>query len=278
MRDKDHDPNMLFDEGKPVRRSRRVGQVRLPLINRRAGGLLVVAAIALAWSADCVPAREVARARLSRGARDSVTRSFAFSPDGGRIGTTDHEGRLALWDESKGWAVEGFRPFPLRADTLGFSPDGRILACGGRGAGLTIWDLPSNEWRVVPVPIDRVKCLAFSPDGRSLAVTTERDGRILLWDMVAGRVKRTFSYRFPVQSIAFSRDGRQLFVGGRELESGIAIWDLETGDHRRRLGETRARRHRNVLLARRHLTGHGRRVRALRPHLGAAIGRGGSPT
>ncbi len=117
---------------------------------------------------------------------------------------------------------------------MSFSPDGRFLACAGFGTGVIVRDLQSDEaMRRLPVPLDSSWIVAYSPDGRTLAVTTDRDGRIVLWDLAAGRVARTLHAPGPVASLAFSSDGHSLASGGGQSNPSLILWDLDTG--RRRL-------------------------------------------
>jgi hypothetical protein len=74
-----------------------------------------------------------------------------------------------------------------------------------------------------------VETLAFSPDGRTLAVSLrdqgKRSGRVLLWELSTREVRSEFrGHRGPIASLAFSPDGRTLATGGSDTT--VLVWDL----------------------------------------------------
>ncbi len=77
---------------------------------------------------------------------------------------------------------------------------------------------------------DEVRCLAFSPDSKTLATGSGHlDGTIRLWDVATGRERmRIPSQLGTVTSLAFSPDARVLYsAGGRNFP--LRIWDATTG-------------------------------------------------
>jgi WD40 repeat protein len=73
----------------------------------------------------------------------------------------------------------------------------------------------------------RLDCLAFSPDGRRLAVTGDR-GVVQVWDLLARRVERTFSagaYTYASNVVLFPECDELVVLNCYSLR----IFDLKTG-------------------------------------------------
>jgi WD40 repeat protein len=178
-----------------------------------------------------------------------VTPDLVFAPDGHYLAGGGPRRQLCLWDVASGnlvWEV------PARAgqviERFAFSPDGFCLAAVHADATVTLYDtltgtrrgtlgasnpsrgrlhltfsfdngsaLLATRWHV---PI----CLAFSPDGRYLAVAKDTP-EIHVWDVLAGREIGQFSgHEGGVVSLLFGRDGKQLFSGG--TDTTVLAWDL----------------------------------------------------
>lgn len=120
---------------------------------------------------------------------------------------------------------------------------GGTLVTAGYDGTLRWFDLSKRE------PIRTVKAhdfwswqLAASPDGTKVASATgqylaggyryepaaEREPSVKVFDSATGELLRALSHVPPVQSVAFSPDGR--FLAAANLVGEIRVWDLETGD------------------------------------------------
>ncbi|MBD0839994.1 protein kinase [Streptomyces sp. TRM68416] len=141
-----------------------------------------------------------------------------------------------------------------------FSPDGRTVAAAsfrratdkkdeedagpeaiGDSGCIQLWDVATRRLSTLTkggsdfLP----RALAFSPDGRTLAVGSAGSDSVTLWNMATGRVKATldrdWGYGYGdwthTTSLAFSPDGRTLVVCGSNRHLGpdrgyLRLWDL----------------------------------------------------
>jgi WD40 repeat protein len=71
-------------------------------------------------------------------------------------------------------------------DSIGFSPDGKLLASASLDGSVTVWDVNRKEAVADlrgSVPAFAVR---FSPDGKLVAVG-DSSGAVVLWDVASGR-------------------------------------------------------------------------------------------
>jgi WD40 repeat protein len=177
-----------------------------------------------------------------KGHANRVT-SLAYSPDGKRLATGSYDHTVRLWD-----MTADQRPTTLKGHTdlltaVVLSPDGKRLATGSVDKTVKLWDMTTGKELTAFSETDRVFSVAFSPNGKTLAVvslparkpTEGSDFAVKLWDIAAGQKLLTLKSRapsvlpfwFPTSVVAFSPDGQRLATG--HLNGTVGLWDVATG-------------------------------------------------
>jgi WD40 repeat protein len=164
------------------------------------------------------------------------TDSVAFSPDGTLV-AGGQDGGIYLWETSTGATVavlntqmdilNGYSVYDVA-----FSPDGTMLASALYGysaappGALVLWDVATGEIITSVDHTDGVRSVAFSPDGKQLAIGTE-DNLVILWDVATQTVIRTLTgHTNSVWTLDFSPDGSLLVSAGI---TQVIVWDPATG-------------------------------------------------
>jgi WD40 repeat protein len=163
--------------------------------------------------------------------RLGTTKALAFSPDSRYLAAVDIRGRLTIWNAAtdREMAVVSNYRKTENHEALAFSADGSCLASSNAHT-VRVWRLDAaKEKQVLLGHAGGIPCLAFNQDS-SLLASGSKDRTAGLWDSASGRLLKTFEVAGPVQSVAFSANGRQLAVGfwGKKDPGGIQVLDVRT--------------------------------------------------
>ncbi len=218
---------------------------------------------ALADAKTAVDAAEAARkkaeealaaAKAAATAAEQPIRAAAFSPDGAIVATAGDDKLIHTWSAANGVPIDILKGHAAPIAALAFAKDGTLTSTDTAGASLA-WSL-APAWKLTRTlgadgpgsPFaDRVNALAFSPDGKFLAIgggEPSRGGEIKILDVQsaipaaasphpvsepAPKFAREFAnlHTDAVLSLAYSPDGKLLASGGADKVARIL--DLSTG-------------------------------------------------
>lgn len=202
--------------------------------------------------------------QLTPAGGDAVVSRVIVNPDGSRVVTYDHAGRVRVWDAATG---EGRRTIAAADQhSIALSPDGRLLAYATaapdvkfkdadnpnstrEGARVRLWEMIADR------PLDRFPTfegqphdLHFTADGKTLVTVDHHDAKVRVWDMANAKEARSFKaatgpskgFGYQVWQSALSPDGRWLATGHqREVNTTtlfaaapVRVWDVATGELR----------------------------------------------
>ncbi|HKB04821.1 MAG TPA: protein kinase, partial [Gemmataceae bacterium] len=157
--------------------------------------------------------------------------SLAYHPDGRRLFALSDNETIRTWDADAGRELKGQRASVTpQIYSLALSPAGDVLATGTTDGA--VWLLDPADLKPAGVlrghAVGPVKGLAFSPDGRKLAIAHWSARAVWTWDVRADDSGRALEgHSDAVVGVAYRPDGKRLASASHDQT--VRVWDAETG-------------------------------------------------
>ncbi len=190
---------------------------------------LPVALIALVSAASVhADAVSVEPAKVFAG-HDAEVYSAALSADSGLLATASYDKTVRLWNAGSAQAIATYKGHEAKVMCVAFSPDGQTIVSGSADKTLKLW-------QVVKQPQERdqtdgpealrtfkehpafVHCVAFSPDGQTIASGSAAKTVHLWKNEDASQLHSLEAHESSVYAVVFSPDGKTLASSGLDTQ------------------------------------------------------------
>ena len=146
--------------------------------------------------------------------------SVAYSRDRKRIASCSDDSTVRVWDVSTGSPTRTFNANSSFIRCLAFSPDDTRIATNTGLFNLSTSSFTPHSFG------DKVSSIAFSPNGRFLALASGMACQI--WDIASHKtIIRLVGHTDDVHFLSFFPGGQQIMSASKD--GSIRIWDANTG-------------------------------------------------
>lgn len=158
--------------------------------------------------------------------------AIAFSPDSKTLASISNDETARLWDTVTGHQV---RVLELKeklatsvATHVACSPDGSLLAPYKDCSPIGLWDVATGVALHTQDEHNKLRALAFSPDG--MLVASASADIVKIWTIDTGITKQSFpGDGRRISNMIFSPDSRLLASVSRFDTNTVRLWDVSTG-------------------------------------------------
>jgi WD40 repeat protein len=176
------------------------------------------------------------------GGHTDIVWGLAFSPKGDLLASVSRDHTAIIYDWRNAEIIKVLN-FPDEVDSVGFSPDGQILAVGGidepqgQVQNAAIWTYLVGSWEpsIKYAEYINVATMAYSPKGGTL-VGGGTSRNVQVWRTSDGKSVFTLNHTHQVLKVAISPDGSTVATGtcidvvnDECSDGGIWLWDLPSG-------------------------------------------------
>lgn len=167
-------------------------------------------------------------------AHGETQKSVKIDPKGQLIVSSDGD-TIEVWELPTGKLRRTLKPGDEEVRAIALSPDVRTLASAGANSTITLWNLNTGEPMQTLTSVNDIHSLAFSPDGRTLAVglspirrngdLSESGDSLQLWNVqTQAEIASWQGHTNAVSSVVFTADGKTLISGS--WDGSIKFWEI----------------------------------------------------
>ena len=174
-------------------------------------------------------------------------KSIAYAPNGDTIATASSDETVRLWDVATSKSKVTLTGY-MRINAAAYSPDSQTIVTGNQDGNVHFWDVSTAALKNTFIGDKNgiIFNIAYSPDGKTVAVVSSNNDRVLLRDAKTGKHKATLAHfglidtiflllqnrEYDIGPIAYSPDGNTIVTGGDyyTIEKGtVYLWNARTG-------------------------------------------------
>jgi WD40 repeat protein len=157
--------------------------------------------------------------------------ALAISPDGQTIVTGGDDHVVRLWHARTGARLAELKDHGSLVTKAVYAPSGKWFATSSFDGHVIIRDPQSGTPQKNLVHGDKIRALAVSSDGRSIAAAGDT-GLVSVWDVESGAIISSLNGKATViHCLTFTPDGRELHAPLNETE--LVWWDVSKGSQLR---------------------------------------------
>jgi WD40 repeat protein len=150
--------------------------------------------------------------------------AVALSANGATLAAAALDKTVTLWNAADGKVLHKI-PTTAPAHTVGFAPDGQLIAIGLADGSIKLHKVAdAKESKSIAGHKAAVTALAFAPKG-DILYSASADKTAQSWALPEGTAKTKLDHDAPIASMALSKDGALLAVAGDKSVKVLSVAD-----------------------------------------------------